>query len=79
MNSILILGVNVLDMEGQEEDDQAADKPDEDEIIDGSDFEAEEDMKDAYVKQELQPRPYVSEFGDSTEKEVNSLIVKNTR
>jgi len=65
-------------MEGHEED-EAADKPDDDDLIEGSDFEAEEDNKDAYVKKDLQPRPYVSEFGDATEQEVNSLIVKNSR
>lgn len=63
-------------MEGVDYDEDAAEGA---EVLEASDLEAEEEPKDAYVKKDLKPRPYNSEFGDSTEKEVNSLIVKNTR
>lgn len=65
-------------MEGNEEEDQA--NAGADDMLEGSDFDADDqDPKEAYVKKDLQPRPYVSEFEDSTEKEVQALIVKNAR
>lgn len=60
----LTLFVAQLDMEGVDYDEDA---PEGAEVLEASDLDADEEPKDTYVKKDLKPRPYHSEFGDSTE------------